>query len=68
MRILFSSIILALTALSLRYGEPDSALHVVATAVGLLLALTVVCDHWIERRRGAARRSAVGNGRATNLP
>jgi hypothetical protein len=55
MRLLLSSIILAITALDFSFGEPGNAYQVASLCAGLLLSLTVVADHlWPDRRKPAA--------------
>jgi hypothetical protein len=51
MRLLVSSIILVITGLDFRFGEPGNAQQVASLCAGLLLALTVVADHFWPGRR-----------------
>jgi hypothetical protein len=51
MRLLLSSIILAITALDFSFGEQHNGYRVASLLAGLLLALTVVADHLRQDRK-----------------
>lgn len=51
MRLVISGLILLVTSLDFKFGQPGTPLHIAGLAAGILLAGTVLADHlWLGRR------------------